>query len=127
MSSPHDPYRLGYTRVTRMVHKKKRSRKSERISKSHLISDCPLQLEGMKLESLVIVDQHATVKQYLSFVLPARHALKGSPVGKSWGDEKAFRSPYVNMRRSIAKLHLDLLKPLILSRFKSEPLIEAKS
>ena len=83
MSSPHDPYKLGYTRVTKVVHKKKRSRKSERISKSHLISDCPLQLEGMKLESLVIVDQHATVKQYLSFVLPARHALKGSPLVKS--------------------------------------------
>ena len=84
MSSPHDPYRLGYTRVTKVVHKERRSRKSERISKSHLISDCPLQLEGMKVESLVIVDQHATVKQYLSFVLPARHALKGGPVVKSW-------------------------------------------
>ena len=83
MSSPHDPYRLGYTRVTKVVHKKKRSRKSERILKSHLSSDCPLQLEGMKVESLVIVDQHATVKQYLSFVLPARHALKGGPVVKS--------------------------------------------
>ncbi len=30
------------------------------ISKSHLSSDCTLQLECMKLESLVIVDQHAT-------------------------------------------------------------------
>ena len=28
----------------------------------------------MKVESLVIVDQHATVNQYLSLVLPARHA-----------------------------------------------------
>ena len=30
----------------------------------------------MKLESLVIVDQHATVKSYLGLVLPARHALE---------------------------------------------------
>ena len=28
----------------------------------------------MKVESLVIVDQHATVNLYLSLVLPARHA-----------------------------------------------------
>ena len=38
--------------------------------------NCSLQLENMKLESLVIVDQHATVKLYLGFVLPARHTLK---------------------------------------------------
>lgn len=29
----------------------------------------------MKLKSLVIVDQHATVNQYLGFVHTARHAL----------------------------------------------------
>lgn len=29
----------------------------------------------MKVESLVIVDQHATVNMYLSLVLPARHTL----------------------------------------------------
>ncbi len=30
----------------------------------------------MKVESLVIVDQHATVNLYLGLVLPARHALE---------------------------------------------------
>ena len=30
----------------------------------------------MKPESLVIVDQHATVNMYLSLVLPARHTLE---------------------------------------------------
>ena len=44
--------------------------------KSRLSPDCSLQLESMKLESLVIVDQHATVKSYLGLVLPARHALE---------------------------------------------------
>ena len=34
---------------------------SSQISKSRLSSDWALQLEPMKLESLVIVDQHATV------------------------------------------------------------------
>ena len=39
-------------------------------------SDCSLQLESMKVESLVIVDQHATVNLYLSLVHTARHTLK---------------------------------------------------
>ena len=55
--------------------KKKRTCKGERISKSHLSSDCPLQLEGMKLESLVIVDQHATVNTFSGLVHTARHTM----------------------------------------------------
>ena len=45
------------------------------ISKSHLSSDCTLQLEYMKLESLVIVDQHATVNTFPGLVHTARHAM----------------------------------------------------
>ena len=43
------------------------------ISKSRLSSDCSLQLESMKLESLVIVDQNATVNTFSDLVLTARH------------------------------------------------------
>ena len=39
------------------------------ISKSRLSSDCALQLEHMKLESLVIADQHAAVNTFSSLVL----------------------------------------------------------
>ena len=53
----------------------------ELIPKSRLSSDCTLQLECMKAESLVIVDQHATVNMYLSLVLPARHTLEVDYVG----------------------------------------------
>ena len=35
----------------------------------------------MKMESLVIVDQHATVNLYLSLVLTARHALEVEWIG----------------------------------------------
>ena len=52
------------------------SREVEQIPKSRLSSDCTLQLECMKLESLVIVDQHATVKIDWSSVLTARQAMK---------------------------------------------------
>jgi hypothetical protein len=47
----------------------------ERILKSRLSSDCPLQLEGMKLESLVIVDQHATVNTFPGLVHTARQTM----------------------------------------------------
>ena len=38
--------------------------KAERIRKDSLSSDCSLQLENMKLESLVIPDQHVVVNIY---------------------------------------------------------------
>ncbi len=47
----------------------------ELISKNHLSSDCTLQLECMKLESLVIVDQHATVNTFPGLVHTARHTM----------------------------------------------------
>ena len=45
------------------------------ISKSHLSSDCTLQLECMKSESLVIADQHAAVNTFPGLVHTARHTM----------------------------------------------------
>ncbi len=42
----------------------------EQISKSRLSSDCALQLERMKVESLVIVDQNATVNTFRALYTP---------------------------------------------------------
>ena len=47
----------------------------ELIPKNCLSSDCSLQLESMKLESLVIVDQHATVNTFPGLVHTARHTM----------------------------------------------------
>ncbi len=47
----------------------------EQISKSRLSSDCSLQLESMKLESLVIADQHAAVNTFPGLVHTARHTM----------------------------------------------------
>ena len=47
----------------------------ELISKSRLSSDCTLQLGCMKAESLVIVDQHATVNTFPGLVHTARHTM----------------------------------------------------
>ncbi len=74
-SSPHGPYGLGYTRATMAVTKGMQYREVEQISKSRLSSDCSLQLECMKLESLVIVDQHAAVNTFPGLVHTARHTM----------------------------------------------------
>ena len=47
----------------------------EPIPKSRLSSDCSLQLESMKSESLVIADQHAAVNSFPGLVHTARHTM----------------------------------------------------
>ena len=47
----------------------------ELIPKSRLSSDCSQQLESMKLESLVIADQHAAVNTFPGLVHTARHTM----------------------------------------------------
>ncbi len=72
-SSPHGLYAQGYTRATMAGTK---GRKPAKVSLSHktgLSSDCSLQLDCMKLESLVIPDQHAGVNTFPGLVHTARH------------------------------------------------------
>ncbi len=45
------------------------------ISKNRLSSDWGLQLDPMKLESLVIADQHAAVNTFPGLVHTARHTM----------------------------------------------------
>src|SRR3546814_8337212 len=51
------------------------TRESMLISKNRLSSDCSLQLESMKAESLVIADQHAAVNTFPGLVHTARHTM----------------------------------------------------
>ncbi len=74
-SSPHGPYGLGYTRATMAVTDGQLGREAKPIPKSRLSSDCTLQLECMKLESLVIADQHAAVNTFPGLVHTARHTM----------------------------------------------------
>ena len=60
-------------------------------SKSYLSSDCSLQLESMKLESLVIVDQRATVNTFPGLVHTARHTMEvGSTLKQIANRKEAF-------------------------------------
>ena len=74
-SNHHAPYDLGYTRATMAVNKGRQSCEVEQIPKSRPSSDCRLQLACMKLESLVIADQHAAVNTFPGLVHTARHAM----------------------------------------------------
>ena len=53
-----------------------RPRKWKRIPKVYLSPDWSLQLDSMKLESLVIADQHAGVNTFPGLVHTARHTTK---------------------------------------------------
>lgn len=62
------------TCVTMAITKRSNYVNKSKTTKNSLSPDFCLQFDKMKQESLVIVDQKATVKSYLSFVLTARHA-----------------------------------------------------
>ncbi len=77
-SSHHGPYVQGYTRATMAGTKRCNAARWSKSQKTGLSSDCSLQLDYMKLESLVIVDQHATVNTFPGLVHTARHTIRVS-------------------------------------------------
>ena len=72
-SSPHGPYGWGYTRTTMAFTEGSETARWSQSQKGCLSSDWSLQLDSMKSESLVIVDQHATVNTFPGLVHTARH------------------------------------------------------
>ncbi len=63
--------------------------------KTVLSSDWSLQLDSMKLESLVIVDQHATVNTFPGLVHTARHTTKADGTRSSWPNPSGREAPKV--------------------------------
>ena len=85
-SSQHGLYVQGHTRATMADTKRC---KPARVSQSHkvrLSSDCRLQLACMKLESLVIADQHAAVNTFPGLVHTARHTTRVCNTRSRWGN-----------------------------------------
>ena len=74
-SSPHGLYVQGYTRATMDGTKGCESVSWSQSQKAVLSADCSLQLDCMKVESLVIADQHAAVNTFPGLVHTARHAM----------------------------------------------------
>ncbi len=72
-SSPHGLYDQGYTRTTMAGTTGSYFARRRKSLKAGLSPDWSLQLDSMKLESLVIVDQHAAVNTFPGLVHTARH------------------------------------------------------
>jgi hypothetical protein len=75
-SSPHGLYVQGYTRATMVGTIRRQPARGSQSEKADLSSDCSLQLGYMKLESLVMADQHAAVNTFPGLVHTARHITK---------------------------------------------------
>ncbi len=75
-SSPHGLYVQGYTRVTMGCTKGREPARVSQSQKAVPSSDWSLQLDSMKLESLVIADQHAAVNTFPGLVHTARHTMR---------------------------------------------------
>ena len=82
-SNHHAPYDLGHTRATMDGAEGSETARLSRAQKPVLSSDCSLQLDCTKLESLVIADQHAAVNTF-------------SGGADDWG-EVVTRYPYGNV------------------------------
>ena len=75
-SSQYVPYAQGYTRNTMESTEGSKSAKWSQSQKTFLSSDCSLQLDCMKQESLVIAHQHGAVNTFPGLVHTARHAME---------------------------------------------------
>ena len=74
-SSHHAPYVLGCTRATMAGTTGCEVATLSESLKTGPSSDWSLQLDSMKLESLVIADQHAAVNTFPGLVHTARHTM----------------------------------------------------
>ncbi len=75
-SNHHAPYVLGYTRATMACTEGSEAVRWSKTQKAGLSSDCSLQLDCMKAESLVIAGQHTAVNTFPGLVHTARHTTK---------------------------------------------------
>ncbi len=75
-SSPHGLYVQGYTRATMGCTKGSELARASQSQKAVLSSDRSLQPDSVKLESLVIADQHAAVNTFPGLVHTARHTMR---------------------------------------------------
>ena len=76
MSSHHGPHGVGYKRATMVDTKGCKLARVSESQKTDRSPDRSLQLDSLKSESLVIVDQNATVNTFPGLVHTARHVME---------------------------------------------------
>ncbi len=89
------PLCLGLHTCYNGMYKGQLARESRPILKAYPSSDWSLQLDSMKLESLVIVDQHATVNTFPGLVHTARHTMRVDCTRRHWANHLWGQVPKV--------------------------------
>ena len=101
-SNHHAPYDLGYTRATMAFTKGGEAVKRSKPQKGRLSSDCSLQLDYMKLESLVIANQHVAVNTFSGLVHTARQTMGVGNARSRWhnpsGSEPSKAGPMTGVK-----------------------------
>ena len=87
-SNHHAPYDLGYTRNTMAYTERSEVVIWSKTHKVRLSSDRSLQLDYVKLESLVIADQHAAVNTFSGLVHTARQTMRVGNARSQWLNRK---------------------------------------
>ena len=87
-SNHHAPYGLGYTRTTMAATKRSEEVIWSKSHKGRLSSDRSLQPDFVKLESLVIADQHAAVNTFSGLVHTARQTMRVGNTRSRWHNRK---------------------------------------
>ena len=87
-SNHHAPYVLGYTRATMDGTEGREAVRWSQSQKAVLSSDCSLQLDYMKSESLVIASQHIAVNTFPGLAHTARHSTKVGNTRSRWANRK---------------------------------------
>ena len=85
-SSHHGPYDQGYTRATMVGTKGCESARPSQSRKADLSPDRSLQLDSVKSESLVIVNQNVTVNTFPGLVHTARHTTRVCNTRSRWSN-----------------------------------------
>ena len=85
-SNHHALYDLGYTRATMAGTKGCEPARGSESQKAGRSSDCSLQLDCMKAESLVIANQHVAVNTFPGLVHTARHTTKAGNTRSRWAN-----------------------------------------
>ncbi len=94
-SSPHGLYVQGYTRATIDGTEGSDIARWSQSQKAVPSSDWSLQLDSMKLESLVIADQHAAVNTFPGLVDTARHTMRVDCTGSYRANPSGRQVPMV--------------------------------
>ena len=87
-SNHHALYDLGYTRNTMAYTERCEAAKQSETQKVRLSSDRSLQPDYVKLESLVIADQHAAVNTFSGLVHTARQTMRVGNTRSRWHNRK---------------------------------------